>query len=590
MPFNPHLAPAAIQSILSNNGYDVQFRDLNIEFYNTVLSQEFLLGSVSNSCNIYNSNIKKIMEIRQQKKDLKDFPKDFQQIYLRFKELEKIINQNEFKTIAQNLPEALKTIKDKKDFYNLHVLDKAFKTVSKATDILSSLYYPSKVNFLNVVAHNYTNINDLIYSCLDKYGNIFYHFYESVLPDLIKDDHDFIGISLGDYTQLLPVLTLSIILKKNSNAHIAIGGNLFGRYTDTLINNPEFFKLFTDSIMYNEGEKPILELMKYLKGEISINEVPNLIYVEDNKVKVNDEKPPVELKDLHPPDYSNFPANSYYTPEVIYNIQASRNCYWKKCAFCTHHFGSKYGVKSPEQVIKEIKHLQKNHNARYFHFVDEAISPGYLRKLSNKIIEENLDINFYMYGRLEKEFTPELFQLARKAGLRFILWGFESANERVYTLMNKGEVCSPDERQKIIQNAFDADIWSHLFVMFGFPSENIKEAKETVDFLKENKNIISHSTGGRFVLLDNAPILKNLKKYTIDKVEKFRSGFSFAYRFESYRGMKKEQFDELEKYKAEKWDWNELKYKDIAYREKVFLYICKYGTKNISKFRDKIWL
>ena len=31
LPFNPHLAPATIQSILRNNGYEVYLRDLNIE-------------------------------------------------------------------------------------------------------------------------------------------------------------------------------------------------------------------------------------------------------------------------------------------------------------------------------------------------------------------------------------------------------------------------------------------------------------------------------------------------------------------------------------------------------------------------------
>jgi hypothetical protein len=54
--------------------------------------------------------------------------------------------------------------------------------------------------------------------------------------------------------------------------------------------------------------------------------------------------------------------------------------------------------------------------------------------------------------------------------------------------------------------------------------------------------------------------------------------------------MKKEQLDELEKYKAEAWEMDRLKYKDSAYREKLFLYTCKYGAKNISRMRDNVWL
>jgi len=590
IPFNPHLAPASIQGILRNSGHDVSFRDLNTEFYNTVLTPNFLLGSLERAFKIYNDSAQKISSIRQQKRELKEFPQDFQRIFIRFREIEKIAKQNEYNVIAQNLPKAIEIIRDKNNFYNPYLLDRAFKVADKATDILSSVFYPSRVNFLNVVAQSYYTVEEMKFNCSDREGNIFYHFYEFILPALLKTDFDYIGISLGDYTQLIPGLTLAMLLKKHTKSHINIGGNLFGRYTDVLINNPEFFNTFADSIIYNEGEKPVLELMKYLEGTIPINEVPNLIYPFENKVKINEETSPLKISELPAPDYTDFPAQSYYTPEVIYNIQASRNCYWQKCAFCTHHFGSKYAVKPVEQIVNEIKELQNRYNAKYFHFVDEAISPAYLRKLSEKIIEDGVDINFYAYGRLEKEFTPDLFKLARQAGLRFILWGFEAANKRVYKLMNKGELCSPVERQKIIQSAFDADIWNHLFIMFGFPSENLDEAKETVHFLRENRNITSHSTGGRFVLLENAPILKDLKKYTITKVQKVRSGFSFAHRFEAYRGMKNQDFEELENYKTEYWELPKLKYRDSSYREKVFLYVCRYGTRNISKMRDKIWL
>ena len=143
-----------------------------------------------------------------------------------------------------------------------------------------------------------------------------------------------------------------------------------------------------------------------------------------------------------------------------------------------------------------------------------------------------------------------------------ILWGFEAANERVYRLMNKGEICSSNERLKILQNAFEADIWNHLFIMFGFPSETLEEAKETVHFLKENKYLTSHSTGGTFVLLENAPILKNLRKFSITNIKRVRSGFSYAHTFETYRGMKPKEIKELENYKANEWQLNKLRYRD----------------------------
>lgn len=591
IPFNPHLAPATIQGILSKNGHHVDYADLNIGFYNTVLTPGFITQSIDKAFAIYNQNISQIVKIRSQKKNLKDFPADFQRIYLRFNQIEKINANKQFvSSVISNLPAAVNIIRDKKQFYNPHNSDKAFTVIKNATDILSAIYYPSKVNFLNITAQASYDINELKLNCTDRDGNIFYAYYEKILPNLLKLNSEFIGISLGDYTQLIPTLTLAMLLKKNTKAHIAIGGNLFGRYTDVLINNPEFFELFADSIIYNEGEKPMIELMKHLEGSIDIEDVPNLIYLKDNQVKINKEHEPLNINDLPFPDFTHFPLHLYYTPEVIFNIQTSRNCYWKKCTFCTHHHGSKYGVKTVDKVVNDIKGLQEKFNAKYFHFVDEAMSPAYLKKLSEKLLEERIDIKFYIYGRLEKEFTPEIFQLAYKAGLRLIMWGFESANERIYKLMNKGEITSSEARRKILFDAYSSGVWNHLFIMFDFPSESLDEAKETIDFLRDNKNIASHSTGGKFVLLENAPILKNIKKYYITKVERFRSGFSFAHRFETSRGMDKEQFNELEKYKAEQWRIKDLKYHDSSFREKLFLYVCRYGAQNISKMKEKVWL
>ena len=77
------------------------------------------------------------------------------------------------------------------------------------------------------------------------------------------------------------------MLKKETNAHVNIGGNHFGRVTDSLEKYPEFFELFCDSLLVEEGEIPVIELAKYINGEQEIEKVPNLMYVKDGKVQFN---------------------------------------------------------------------------------------------------------------------------------------------------------------------------------------------------------------------------------------------------------------------------------------------------------------
>src|ERR1035437_4432187 len=126
--------------------------------------------------------------------------------------------------------------------------------------------------------------------------------------------------------------------------------------------------------------------------------------------------------------------------------------------------------------------------------------------------------------------------------------------------MNKGVLTNIADREQILKDGYEADIWNYLFVMFGFPSESLDEAKETVHFLYENRYRSSYSTGSKFALLENSSIFKNLKKYTITKVEKIKSGFSYAHRFEAYRGMDTNQVKELDSYKVDHWKLSKLKY------------------------------
>ena len=41
--------------------------------------------------------------------------------------------------------------------------------------------------------------------------------------------------------------------------------------TDTIEKTPELFDLFADSFMYGEGEKAIVEMAKYINGELTID-------------------------------------------------------------------------------------------------------------------------------------------------------------------------------------------------------------------------------------------------------------------------------------------------------------------------------
>lgn len=591
IPISPHLAGPAIAGIIKEHGHEARLRDLNALFYQTILTPEFLYEAVKEAFDDFRDNAGELAKMCPDEKTLTTMPEEFREKVARYRAIKAMADKNRYRQVIGRIGGAVAVLRDSEAFYQPKVVDEAVAIITEACAILSATHHPSGVFFLQPNVKIYYSVESLRRHCENVSGNIFHAFYARILPEILADDPPFIGISLGDYSQLLGGLTLAMMLKKSGRAHICIGGNLFGRYTDVLINTPEFFHHFADSVIYNEGERPVVELLSRLHHPDSWSEIPNLMYLDrDGYIKVNEEAPPYSLQELPPPDFGDLVGGSYYLPEPIYNIQSSRSCYWRKCAFCTHHFGSRYAVKPVAQVVGEIRHLQQSMGANFFHFIDEAVNPVYLRQLCQAIIDSGLTIRFYIYGRFESAFDRSLFALAYRAGLRMVLWGFESACERVYRLMNKGELAGKLERLKILEDAYAEGIWNYCFLMFNFPTETLAEAKETVDFVRDHRAILSHSSGGSFMLVDNSPMLDHLERYSITKVERIRNGFSFAHRYSAAKGKSKGEKEELDHYKAEAWGMNSRKYRQSSFREKLFLYVCRYGVDGVSRLNQDVWL
>ena len=88
--------------------------------------------------------------------------------------------------------------------------------------------------------------------------------------------------------------------------------------------------------------------------------------------------------------------------------------------------------------IGAIEFINKKYGIKHFEFIDECISPAYLQKLSEEILSRHLDIAWFNNARLEEAFTQEVLSSAHKAGLKMLLWGFESGSKRIMELINKG--------------------------------------------------------------------------------------------------------------------------------------------------------
>ena len=412
--------------------------------------------------------------------------------------------------------EAKALLKDKNYFYNINNLRKSEMLLNLLINLTSFKYDNYRFNIFGRCFFDY-NLLNLEY--FDKNVNskfIFDDYYLELIKQIEAEKPDLIGFSVSTTDQIIPSLKLLYLLKKLNKFKIVLGGNLISRVINEFSSKKLLFQNYCDFIIKEHGEKSIVELCKYLENKISIDNVSNLIYCENNKIIENDYKTHVHANFVHPIRLNGIKLNDYLLPENVVPIQLGKGCYWNKCTFCTHTIEKSYSVKNMDSIIQEIKYLNKN-GINKFKVIDESVSPYILDKFSEAIIQNRLDVRYTIDAKFEKDFTRKLLHKAYISGLRIILWGFETGSKRIHKLMNKGDIF--EKRYEILNNAYKCGIFNHLFIIHGFPTATINDELNTLNFIEKNSKIIgSFSANAYFGLPIDSYIYNNPKIFAINRI------------------------------------------------------------------------
>lgn len=587
MPIGPHFAIPSLMGQFEGTGHNVDCMDVNLEFYCKVLTQKYVSNSIKTAKKLEKELFEEISTFYQRTKNFDTYPINQKNKMAKHVLIKQFFakHEKEINMLPVLVEGAVDVLRSKKHFYNPKLLLQSLNIIDLALQAISMPYYPSIISLSGYQNQHFRlNFEDIKYYVFDKDTNIFIDFYQDILPKIKEKNADYIGIAINASSQIIPGLTLANLLKKETNAHINIGGNYFTRLDDTLKKYPEFFELFCHSIVIQEGERPVLELADYIGGNRKIEEVSNLIYLNDDKVVQNPLCEPMKLNEIKPLSLKGFDLKKYFIPEIIIPFQSSRGCYWRKCSFCDHDFGQQYNIKNVDKLIEQIKNIKKEYGINKFEFIDEAISPKYLNLLSEKIKEEKLDVSFFCDARLESEFTKEVLKNARGAGLKMVLWGLESGSKKIMDLINKG--VDFEDRINVLKNAHEADIFNFAFIFFGFPAETKEDALKTIDLICDKKEIINAYGKSIFTMGKHTKLRENPQKYGVVGTPYQEEEFSPTFAYEA-SGMTKKELNEMVNLctdRALKVYGNGLIFQLIT-RELLFLYIDKYGIDWVENYR-----
>lgn len=281
--------------------------------------------------------------------------------------------------------------------------------------------------------------------------------------DLYITQHNLHEIQLHGFTAktiqwLMAYYIIRRLKEMNPSTAIVMGGIINESQARAFMNA---FNLL-DYVIWGEGEYPLLSLTAALEKD-TLEEVPNLVYRENNKIVHTEfvhEHPSLDSfpfadhsdyfetfqKYIVGPDLSDFirtygKYGSDSIPVVI-PLWGSRSCPWNRCRFCTLNEGYTYRARSPENIIEEIEFQSKKHDIYNFFFMDTDVS-GNLKRFKSILklimkIQAAHGIRYRFFGEVSPLFiTDETAHYMQLGSFDTVQIGFEATTDSMLQKMDK---------------------------------------------------------------------------------------------------------------------------------------------------------
>jgi radical SAM superfamily enzyme YgiQ (UPF0313 family) len=263
--------------------------------------------------------------------------------------------------------------------------------------------------------------------------------------EIMKRDFKILGVTIiyqGAAKEQLSIL--KILRNKGLNAHVSVGG-----YFPTLAHRqlmedvPEI-----DSVVRGEGEEALLELIRRLEKGEDLHGVTGLSFRDQSGEIVDNRARPLieDLDNLPYPARDELPMAFERGGSIP--LLASRGCY-AICSYCSissfyrKSKGPAWRGRGPENILDELQMLLETYNMRRVRFEDaNFFGPGRagrrrIEELAEGILTRGLDMEYRIECRAENV-DEGIFRLLKKAGLKEVFVGIESAVPSSLEAMKKG--------------------------------------------------------------------------------------------------------------------------------------------------------
>ncbi|WP_405661489.1 hypothetical protein OG379_10575 [Streptomyces sp. NBC_01166] len=315
------------------------------------------------------------------------------------------------------------------------------------------------------------------------------------LEELLSDDPPrMLAFSVPFFSQLVPVLTLCVLLKERRPAlRIALGGPTVQMWAAPLRRHVTASHA-VDHWCLGHGE----DFLTRVLGAAAA--VPRAGRRKGTREETTGAGGAVRertgladgfvLSEQPMPDFAPFDFSVYTNMAHQFPYRLTVGCYWGKCTFCS--YGNRYRDArafqqiDPEVAAGHLVALSRRLGMTDVAVTDENTGLRHLLRVTEAVRRRGASLTFRVRARLERELAdPAFCERLRAAGCVQLSTGFETANQGILDSLHKGQDAAHAERA--VLNLTRAGIVTNLSFMDGFDHDDaVQGSRETAEVVQRH--------------------------------------------------------------------------------------------------------
>ncbi|MBN1364056.1 MAG: cobalamin-dependent protein [Syntrophaceae bacterium] len=314
--------------------------------------------------------------------------------------------------------------------------------------------------------------------------------HQKYLDFIAKEKPDIVGIQMYTCDYSSSKRCADIAKELNGNIITIVGGpHPSGDPEGTMENLKN-----VDFAFSGEAEIGLPKLLDWieLKKSYKIESVEGLIYRQKGQTRKNKRGDIQNLDDIpfpswdliNPKTYPIAPHGSFSKSLPIAPIITSRGCPFQ-CTYCgvMVNTGRTYRTRSINNVIEEIKYLQKLFGIKEFHIEDDnfTLIKSRVMEFCKKLLKKNISIDWACTNGIRLDtLDKELLLNMERSGCYSFSAGIESGSSRIIADMKRSDTLETIvEKTNLVYST--TKIRMTGFFMMGYPTETREDIEKTIN-------------------------------------------------------------------------------------------------------------